>query len=161
MENELGKVLLARRAWYVPSEDDASRGWLEGRPNAKQIAISAAGLRKARQTWHPTPQAWDQLNQMQQFAGKRIRVRFWDAAMNLLEESEWPDWIEAWCEGTATLLDQSHLQAFLIVQYPINARTREVSTSSSLVDRGAINCKLAPLADLHAVELVEVSIDRQ
>ena len=133
------------------------RGWLEGRPTPEQIATRTASLRQARRTWHPTPQAWDQFVQMQRFAGTRVRVRFWDVYMAVLDESEWPDWIEARCEGTATLIEHGHLQAFMMLRDPINARTRERPASTQLLERGAINCKLAPLAHLYEIEAVEVA----
>ena len=43
----------------------------------------------------------------------------------------------------------------MILHDPINGRTRERSASAQLVERGALNCKLAPLSDLYEIETVE------
>ena len=145
-------VTFDRRAWYVPHESDATRGWLEGRPTKKMIDACAARVRRDRAEWVPSEQAWTQLIAVQQFVRRRVRLQFWSEAMWMLEEDEWPDKIEAQCEGVVTLMVDGFLQAFLILRDPINARTREPLDPAYLADHGAINCKLAPLAELCEVE---------
>lgn len=85
-----------------------------------------------------------------------IRIQFWDdGSMWLLNENEWPAPIKAHCEGVRTMIDDGHLQAFLLLRDPMNTRSDEPSQSSFLRQRGAINCTLAPLADLHELELLD------
>ena len=147
------KVSFGRRAWYVPNERHAIQGWLEGRPSRAQLDATVVRARQERAEWRPPPQAWDQLIQLQRFVGRSVRIQFWcDGTMWLLDESEWPDPVEGHCEGAVTLIDDGHLQAFLLLRDPINARTRVSSDSRFLVSRAAINCKLAPLADICDVE---------
>lgn len=146
------KVSIGKRAWYIPNESHATRGWVEGRPTKEMLDAIVARARANRAAWKPSEQAWNQLIALQQFVGRRVRVQFWSQSMWLLDEDEWPDKIEAHCEGVVTLMVDGFLQAFLVLREPINARTRNRSDSISLADHLAINCKLAPLAELCEVE---------
>ena len=146
------KVSLGKRDWYIPNESHATRGWLEGRPTKAMIDACVARARRDRAAWKPTERAWKQLIAMQQFVGRRVRIQFWSDSMWLLDEDEWPDRIEAHCEGTVTLKVDGFLQAFLVLRDPINARTRERADLAYLAKHRAINCKLAPLAELCEVE---------
>ena len=74
--------------------------------------------------------------------------------MWLLAEDEWPAPVEAYCDGVVTLLDNGHLQAFLVLHDAISGRTRKTSESSFLIAHEAIAGKLAPAADLYEVEII-------
>jgi hypothetical protein len=148
------KLWFKARPWYVPSEGRAFAGWLEGRPTEAQRLATIARVWQQRATWKPNAQAWDQLVQLQTFVGRLVRIQFWDSAMHLLAEDEWAHPIEGHCEGIVTMMDHGHLQAFLVLLDPVAVKTGGSSGLSYLVERGAINCKLAPVADLFEIEAV-------
>jgi hypothetical protein len=149
------KLTFARRAWWVPSEGRAFEGWLEGRPTEAQREDAVARARRQRAAWKPNAQAWDQLIQLQTFAGRRVRIQFWDAStMYLLNEDEWPHPVEGHCDSVVTLIDQGHLQAFLVLRDPAEVKTGGSSGLAYLVERATINCKLAPVAEIYEVEAV-------
>ena len=147
------KLTFTRRAWWVPSEGRAFEGWLEGRPTETQREDAVARARRLRAVWKPSAQAWDQLIQLQSFVGRRVRIQFWDpGTMYLLNEDEWPHPVEAHCDGVVTLIDEGHLQAFLLLLDPVEVKTGGSSGLSYLVERAAVNRKLAPVADLCEIE---------
>ena len=149
------KLTFDRRPWFIPSEGRAFEGWLEGRPTVAQREEALARARRLRAVWKPRAQAWDQLIQLQSFVGQRVRIQFWDpGTMYLLGEDEWPHPVEAQCDGVVTLIDQGHLQAFLLLLDPVEVKTGGCSGLSYLVERSAVNRKLAPLADLCEIETV-------
>jgi hypothetical protein len=159
MTAPITKLWFKRRPWYVPHEERAFAGWLEGRPTEAQRQAALARARQQRADWKPDAQAWDQLIQLQNFVGRRVRIQFWDpGTMYLLNEDEWPHPVEGHCEGIATMIDDGHLQAFLLLLDPVEVRTGGSSGLSYLVERGAINCTLAPLAELCEIETVAEAV---
>ena len=159
MNTPTAKVTFTRRAWCVPSEGRAFEGWLEGRPTEIRREAALARAREQRAAWKPDAQAWDQLIQLQALIGYRVRIQFWDGnTMYLLNEDEWPHPVEAHCEGVVTLIDEGRLQAFLLLRDPAEVRTGGSSGLSYLVERGAINCKLAPLGEISEIEAVGATL---
>jgi hypothetical protein len=77
--------------------------------------------------------------------------------MWLLNEDEWPHPVETHCEGVVTLIDEGRLQAFLLVQNPVELKAGGSSGLSYLVERGAINCKLAPVGEISEIEEIRTS----
>ena len=149
------KLTFERRAWYVPSEDRAFASLLEGSPSTKQREAILARARAQRANWMPDAEAWNQLLQLQSFVGRRIRIQFWDdGTMWLLAEDEWPRPIEASCEGIVTLMDDGHLQAFLLLCDAVEIKSGGRSGLSYLVERGVANGKLASAADLYEIESI-------
>src|SRR5207253_3154760 len=65
-----------------------------------------------------------------------------------------PHQVEAYCDGVVTLLDNGHLQAFLVLHDAISGRTKQTSESSFLIEHAAIAGKLAPAADLYEIEII-------
>lgn len=143
------KVTLNRRAWLVPSEGRALKGWAEATA-AKRIA-EVVRIRQQRDAWQPNPQAWYQLVQLQSFVGRRVMVQFWPFPR---DDDNWPDPGEGHCEGVITLIDFGHLQAFLLLRDAVNTKTGEQYDSEYLDRRSAINCTLAAVADLYEVESI-------
>lgn len=145
------QVTLSRRAWHVPRQDCAFAGWLEGRvpDTRRETAIARARQRAA---WKPGPKAWDQLIQLQGFIGRQVRIQFSDDGSILLAEDELPKPVDAHCEGIVTMIDEGHLQAFLLLRDIVNIRTGEPTESSCLVERSAINASLAPVAEICEIE---------
>ena len=138
----------------MPSEGRAFAGWLEGRPTEAQREAVVARARAQRANWKPDAEAWNQLLRLPSFVGRRVRIQFWDdGTMWLLAEDEWPHPIEARCEGIVTLMDDGHLQAFLLLSDVVEIKTGGCSGLSYLVERG-VNHKLAPAADLYEIESI-------
>jgi hypothetical protein len=153
------KLWFKWRAWYVPREERAFEGWLEGRPTEARRAAAIARTRQQRAEWRPGAQAWDQLIQLQSFVGQRVRIQFWDPrTMYALAEDEWPHPVEAQCDGAVTLIDEGHLQAFLLLLDPVEVKTGGCSGLSHLVERSAVNRQLAPVADLFEIETVAAAV---
>ncbi|MDP9226597.1 MAG: hypothetical protein M3P18_22705 [Actinomycetota bacterium] len=147
------KLTFTRRAWWVPSEGRAFEGWLEGRPTAAQRDDAVARVRRQRAAWKPDAQAWEQLIQLQVFVGRRVKIQFWCGSMWLLAEEEWPVAIEAHCEGVVTLIDQGHLQGFLLLP-DLNPRTDEFCRFPYLVEQYLVNGLLAPVAEIYEIETI-------
>jgi hypothetical protein len=148
------KLTFERRAWCVPTEGRALEGWLEGSPTDAQREAALVRARQRRVDWKPDAQAFDQLVQVQGFVGRRVRIQFWDpGTMFLLAEDEWPHPVEATCDGVITLMEDGFLQAYLLVRDPVEIKTGGCSGLSYLVERGAINCNLASLAELSEIEI--------
>src|SRR2546430_8524303 len=137
MAAALTKLALDRRAWLVPSEGRALKGWIE--PSAAQRIAVVARVRQQRDAWTPSATAWDQLVQLQSFVGRRLRFQFWNLGTCQLRDDDWPDPGEGRCEGVITLITYGHLQAFLLFYDAKNARTGEPYESSYFVRRSAIN----------------------
>ena len=74
--------------------------------------------------------------------------------MQMLNEDEWPTRVDARCEGTITLMNDGFLQAYLVLRDAVNSETGDPSESPYLVKRSAINCTLAPLAEICEVEAI-------
>lgn len=148
------KLTFDRRAWRVPSEDRALERWLEGRLTEAQRDAAVARAKHERTTWTPDADAWDQMLQLQQFVGQQVRVHFWDTVMYLLDDDDWPRPVEARCEGIITLIDDGHLQPFLLLADPAEVNTGGSSGLGYLVEHRAINCTLAPVAEVYEVEAV-------
>jgi len=72
--------------WRVPSEEHAFDGWLEGSPTPDERATILAEVRRKRETWAPSKEAWGQLRDLEHFIGRRVRLKFWDKIMHLLED---------------------------------------------------------------------------
>jgi len=148
------KLTFERRAWCVPTEDRALEGWLEGSPTDAQREAALVRARQRRADWKPDAQAFAQLVQVQEFVGLRIRIQFWDpGTMYLLAEDEWPHPVEANCDGVITLMENGFLQAYLLVRDAVEIKMGGCSGLSRVVERGAINCKLASLAEMYEIEI--------
>jgi hypothetical protein len=74
--------------------------------------------------------------------------------MYALAEDEWPHPVEGQCEAVATLIDQGHLQAFLVLRDPAEVRSGGSSGFAYLVERATITCKLAPVAEMYEIETI-------
>lgn len=147
------KLTFDRRPWHVPNEGQAFAGWLEGLVTEEQREVVRARTREQRAAWRPDVHALYQLVQLQGFVGHRVTVQFWDAlTMWLCAEDEWPHPVIAHCEGIVTLIDEGFLQAFLLLRDPVERKTGGSSGLAHLITRSAINCTLAPVADLHQIE---------
>ena len=70
--------------------------------------------------------------------------------MYLLDDDNWPRPVEARCEGIITLIDDGHLQAFLLLADPAEVKTGGSSGLGYVVEHRAINCTLAPAAEVYA-----------
>ena len=157
MNDPAATVTFERRGWFVPNEKRAFAASLEGPPSPAQRAAILAGTREKRANWKPDADAWAQLIRLNDFAGRRMRIQFWDdGSMWLLADDEWPDKVEAMCHGVATLLKDGLLQAYLILHAPVSASTGQPSASSYLRYRDNENCALALLADIYCVERLPV-----
>lgn len=148
-----------RCAWFVPDPASALVGWLEGRPTESQHRSSVIRLRRDRAKWKPDPMAWDQLVHVQKFVGHRVRVLFWHPWMSVLNEEDWPSPVEGYCEGVVTLLDNGHLQAFLI----LNVRGQSATTSTDgardcFRNRAVVNGSLAPLAEIYEIQAIKGAV---
>lgn len=149
------KLAFKRRAWQVPTEGRAFEGWLEGRPTDTQRQATLARVHERAAAWKPDAEAWDQLIQLQRCVGHTVRIQFFDpGTMFLLNDDEWPHPVTARCVAVVTMIDQGHLQAFLALSDATEFKSGGSSGLAFLVRRGAINCTLAPVADLYAVEIV-------
>ena len=150
------KLTFDRRPWYVPNEGRAFEGWLEGLITEEQREAVRARTREQRAAWRPDVHALYQLVQLQSFVGRRVTVQFWDATMFLCCEDEWPHPVVAHCEGIVSLIDDGNLQPFLLMRDPVERKTGGSSGLSRLITRSAINCTLAPVADLYQIETTPV-----
>jgi len=91
---------------------------------------------------------------VQEFVGRRIRIQFWDpGTMYLLAEDEWPHPVEANCDGIITLMENGFLQAHLLLRDAVEIKTGGCSGLSHVVERSALNRKLASLAEMYEIEI--------
>src|SRR5450755_4446286 len=107
MAAAMTKVTLTRRAWLVPSEGRALKGWVE--PTAAQRIAVVTRVRQLRDAWTPNPTAWDQLIQLQGFVGRQVRIQFWNEVPSPGADDDWPDPGLGHCEGVITLINFGHL----------------------------------------------------
>ena len=138
--------------WRVPSEERAFDGWLEGAPSAEQRAAILAEVRRERENWVPSEEAWGQLRELERFIGRRARIQFWDPIMFLLED-EGPYPILADCRGITLLRPERFLQAYLVLDH-----IEQLPNSLGYPPDKFINTKLAPGWKLAPIaELLEIT----
>jgi hypothetical protein len=149
------KFTVGAAHWRVPSETRAFDGQLEGTPTQRERARRLAEVRRERKIWKPKPEAWDQLQALGEFSGRRVQVEFWDPIMYVLED-EGPCPLVADCRGIAVVRDDEFLQAYLIldgvVELPNNSGYSPVGF---LRQRNEIGFPLAPISELFQIELRE------
>ena len=76
------------------------------------------------ETWAPSKESWGQLRDLEHFIGRRVRLKFWDKIMHLLEdEGPYPTLSD--CRGIVLLRQEGFLQAYLIL-----SRIEELPNSS-------------------------------
>ena len=148
------KLKFKRRPWCVPSEERALNGCLEGRPTAALRAAIVARTRRRRLAWKPDTEAWEQLIELQGVVGRRVRIQFWSPVMYLLADDDWPHPVEAQCDGVLTLIEDGHVQAYLVLRDPVEVKTGGSSGLAHLVERGVAKARLAPVAALSEIETV-------
>ena len=140
--------------WRVPSEARAFDGWLEGSPTAEQRAARLTEVRRERERWTPSKEAWAQLRDFEFFIGQRIRIQFWDPIMLLLED-EGPYLLIANCRGIALLRHEGFLQPYLILDH-----AQELPNSSGYSPARFLDTKKEPGLTLAPVaELLEITSD--
>jgi hypothetical protein len=140
--------------WRVPSDEHAFDGWLEGSPTPDERATILAEVRRKRETWAPSNEAWGQLRDLEHFIGRRVRLKFWDKIMHLLEdEGPYPTLSD--CRGIVLLRQEGFLQAYLIL-----SRMKELPNSSGYLPAKFLDSKnmpgltLAPIAELREISSV-------
>src|SRR4051812_7324631 len=89
--------------WRIPGPERATEGWVEGRPTVQQLVDVRAAAGRARETWKPSNEAWQQLVVLHEFIGKHVRLQFWNPIMIMLED-EGPYPLTCDCRGIVTLL---------------------------------------------------------
>jgi hypothetical protein len=145
---------IATAHWRVPSEEHAFDGWLEGSPTPDERATILAEVRRKRGTWAPSKEAWGQLRDLEHFIGRRVRLKFWDKIMHLLED-EGPYPMLSDCRGIVLLRQEGFLQAYLIL-----GRIEELPNSSGyspakfLESKNMPGLTLAPIAELLEISSV-------
>lgn len=146
------KYLIQWARWLVPSEDRAFEGKLEGRVTPAERAERYAEVARLRKNWKPCPEAWSQLQDLEQFIEHRIRVQFWDPIMYMLED-EGPYPLHADCQGIALLRQEQFLQAYLMLaRIEILPTSRGCSPERFLERKSELECTLAPIAEVLEVE---------
>ena len=146
------KYVVETAYWRVPNEARAFENWLVGRPTPDERAAVLAEVRRERENWMPSTEAWNELQDLEPFVGQRVRIRVLDPILHMLEdEGPWP--ILADCRGIALLRHEGFLQAYLILD-----RIEEVPTAprglSNLSDAEVIGVKVAREIGLTEEELV-------
>ena len=111
------------------------KGWLEGRPTDAQREAVVARARQRADGVEARCTGVGSTAPASTPRGQRVRVQFWNPVMYLLNEDEWPHPVEARCEGVVTLIDDGHLQAFLVLRDPVEVETGGSSGLSYLVER--------------------------
>jgi hypothetical protein len=141
--------------WQVPSERNAFDGWLEGRPSEAERKEILERARWKRAHWQPGSKAWQRLFELHAFVGKHVRIQFWDSIMYMLDD-EGPHPIKGDCVGIVTLLDDGHLQPFLLLEHTAEIKTGGMSGECYLQKRCESPYDLAPVADICEIGIEDV-----
>lgn len=85
------KLTISPNHWKVPSEESELDGWVEGRPNDKQIEQARKESCEERAVWKPNQEALDLVEKLRAFIGFRVRIQLWDSIILMLtDEGPYP-----------------------------------------------------------------------
>jgi hypothetical protein len=135
--------------WRVPSVEKAFDGWLEGTPTAKERAQILAEVAVARAAWKPTPQGLQQLEQINEFIGSRVRIQLWDSCMWLMPQ-EGPNPFKGTLVGLVMLDVDGFPQPYLQVNHYIEQQTTEGYSPKSYL-KNADGVFLVPMSELYTI----------
>ena len=140
--------------WRVPSPERVYDGWIEGQPSAEDKRRVIEEAIAARDSWQPSPQALQLVQQLKAFAGCRVRLQFWNPIMFWFEnEGAFP--VEVDCIGTKLLHDGDFIQAYLEVADPKELPNEDgYSPAGYFQKREGSYFLLAPLANLYSITKV-------
>jgi hypothetical protein len=108
--------------WRVPSVEKAFDGWLEGCPTEQERAQILADVLVQRAAWRPTPEGLQQVEQVKEFIGSRVRIQLWDSCMWLLPQ-EGPNPFKGDLVGLVMLDVDGFQQPYLKVKNYIEQHT--------------------------------------
>ena len=147
----LDTLTITTNFWRVPSPERALDGLIEGCPSPEKRQIMIEEAKAARAAWKPSDEAFNLVEQLNCFSGSKVRIRFWDPAMYLLEP-EGPFPLEANCVGVTLLQADGFLQAYLMVEGVKEIPNADgYSPSTYLQTRADCEYHLAPIADLYSI----------
>ncbi len=135
--------------WRVPSIETAFDNWLEGVPTPSQRASILADVAVKRAAWKPSVEGMQQLEQLQEFIGGRVRIQLWDSCMFLLPD-EGPFPIKGKLVGVVMKDVDGYPQPFLqLLAMTVQANDSGYAPDGYITHEDGLS--LVPVADLYTL----------
>lgn len=145
----MGTIEITVNQWRIPTEKTAFDTWLEGEPTTAQRAEILADVAVKRAAWKPTPEGLEQVEELRQFVGSRVRIQLWDSCMHLLPD-EGPNPFEADLVGVVMMEVDGFQQPHLKLSNYFEQHTQNGYSPKSYF-KEAEGLTLVALADLYTL----------
>ncbi len=113
------KLTVGSNPWTLPGPPVD----LEGCPSPEERERDEAEARARREVWEPGPEAFELVEQLKRFVGRRVVIQGWDPIMFLLDD-EGPCPVRASCVDVILRKGPTgHLRAYLVLENPSEMKT--------------------------------------